>query len=222
VRQTTNKAATHEKRLEDVVLVVFDQQRRRLGGFFSRGAGPTEDLLQDTLLRAWDHRRSLDGDGSATNEELHERARRYLWRIARNLVIDDLRWRRRHRTTPGQLESTILDPAQEIEHNDCVRVLRETVARLANARVRRCVALWLEGRDPDDIARQLGLGAGQVRGLLQRGRAEVMRKAAARLDARRPLPDARTREAIDTARQGARERWASASRSSAIGRTSFP
>ena len=154
-------------------------------------------------MRAWDRRRALDGNESASEEELRTRARRYLWRIARHLVIDHLRWRRRHRAAGTELEATGPDPAQRLERADCIHGVRETVARLANPRVRRCVALWLEEREPDDIARLLGLGAGQVRGLLQRGWAEVVRQVAAQFDARRPVRDARTRHDADTARQGA-------------------
>jgi RNA polymerase sigma factor (sigma-70 family) len=185
VIQTTNGTVTHDQRLEEVVLVVFGEQRQRLRGFFVRGDAPAEDLLQDTLLQTWNHRRSLDDDGEATEQELRQRARRYLWRIARNLVIGDLRCRRRRRMAVGELAPPVPDPAQEIERQHCVRVVRDTAARVVNARVRRCLVLWLDGRRPDDIARQLGLGPGQVRGRLQRGRAELVRRVAARLDARK-------------------------------------
>ena len=50
---------------------------------------------------------------------------------------------------------------------------------LENDRVRRCVQLWLGGSDVQGIARQRGLSAGQVRGLLQRGRSEIIRRTAA-------------------------------------------
>lgn len=195
-------AVAHANRLERVILMVFEQHRGRLTRFFARVDTPWEDLLQETVLRAWDHRRSLDGAGSATDEELRERARRYVWRIARNLAIDDLRSRRRHMRLDGELPVRVSDAAERLEWQDCLRVVRETAARLRNPRMRRCVGLWLDGGDSDDIARQVGLGPGQVRGLLQRGRAEVVRRVAARLDAprvrRTPLRDLRTRPALDT------------------------
>jgi RNA polymerase sigma-70 factor, ECF subfamily len=193
----------HETRLERIVLMAFEEHRRRLTRFFGRGDTPCEDLLQETLLRAWDHRRSLDGVEPATDEELRERARRFVWRIARNLAIDHLRWRRRRRRVEGEPAPVASDAAERVEWEDCVRVVRETVTKLTNPRVRRCVALWLDGGDPDGIARRLGLGPGQVRGLLQRGRAEVVRRVAARLDAgsapRTPVRNPRTRRRVDTA-----------------------
>ena len=70
---------------------------------------------------------------------------------------------------------------EAVEREDCHRILHEMVATLGSARVRRCLTLWLEGRDHSAIARQLNLGAGQVRGLLQRGRAELIRRAGPRL-----------------------------------------
>ena len=71
--------------------------------------------------------------------------------------------------------------AETFEHADCLRVVRETVGRLSNVKARRCLELWLEGHDVPSIAREAGLAAGQVRGLLQRGRAEVILRAGNRL-----------------------------------------
>jgi DNA-directed RNA polymerase specialized sigma24 family protein len=70
-------------------------------------------------------------------------------------------------------------PEEEIELADSLRVIREAVDHLENDRVRRCVQLWLGGSDVQGIARQRGLSAGQVRGLLQRGRSEIIRRTAA-------------------------------------------
>ncbi len=68
-------------------------------------------------------------------------------------------------------------PARQVEHEDCLRVLRDTVGRLSNQRARRSLELWLEGRDLPGIAGELGLAIDQVRGLLQRGKAEVIMRA---------------------------------------------
>ena len=181
-------------------MAVIEAQRARLMRFLARGTGgpsTAEDLLQEALLRTWDHRASLDTDADG--------ARRYLWRVARNLLIDDIRWRRRRRAREDG-DPELADPApdvsggeQMVEREDCLRVLRETVDGLANHRVRRCVELWIAGSDLPVIAAQLGLASGQVRGLLQRGRSEIVRRAAVRLCAPqgappRAHPDRRVRD----------------------------
>lgn len=180
-------------------MAVIQEQRARLLSFLAHGTGgpsTAEDLLQEALLRTWDHRASLDTDA--------EGARRYLWRVARNLLIDEIRWRRRRRAREER-DPELIGAApdvsggeQVVEREECLRVLRETVDGLANQRVRRCVELWIAGCDLPVIAAQLGLASGQVRGLLQRGRSEIVRRAAARLRAPqgappRPHPDRRVR-----------------------------
>jgi RNA polymerase sigma factor (sigma-70 family) len=186
-------AIAHPKPVDDVLIAVFEEQRASLRGFFIRGAGGealAEDLLQETVLRVWGHRGSLAGDPVAA-EEVREGARRYLWRVARNLMIDEIRWRQRQRAGEGGLQGMgdsldetmvgatgVRGPAEDIELEDSLRVIREMVDHLENDRVRRCVQLWLRGSDVRGIARQRGLSAGQVRGLLQRGRSEIIRRAA--------------------------------------------
>ena len=188
---------------EGILVAVLEEQSPRLRGFFIRGAGATalaEDLVQETLLRAWNHRGSVAADPSTTEGDVRGGARRYLWRVARNLMIDEIRWRQRHRLgtdlVPAPAEHDLdinaaqsIDqpvaegPDEAVEREECRRVIRETVGHLANVRVRRCLELWLGGCDSPGIAKQLGLGVGQVRGLLQRGRSEVVRRAGERLEA---------------------------------------
>ncbi len=170
--------------IDDVLVEVFRDQRARLLTFFLRvSSGGAEDLLQETFLRAWDHRASLAGGSDLASGDA---ARRYLWRIARNLAIDEIRLRRR-RGDPapageGSVESVAAAPdcAERVELMDCVRVVRETAERLPNARVRRCLLLWLDGLDVAAIAREASMSIDQARGLLQRGKAEVVRRASDR------------------------------------------
>jgi RNA polymerase sigma-70 factor (ECF subfamily) len=171
---------------DEALLAVFEGERGRLRGFFIRGTRPeslADDLVQETLLRAWGHRDAFVGPSGA--EGLDQGSRQYLWRVARNLLIDHLRWRRRQRAREVEGEATAAPegPGMEeaVEREACHRILHETVDTLGSVRVRHCLTLWLEGRDHSAIARQLDLGAGQVRGLLQRGRAELVRRAGPRL-----------------------------------------
>ena len=161
---------------------VFREQRPRLWGFLVRNLedrATAEDLMQEAFLRVWDHRAEI---ASASEADEREAARRYLWRVTRNLVIDEIRSRVRRRDReeeppPGSASR----PDREVEHADCLRAVRETAARLPNRRVRECMELWMSGESLADIAEKSGLGLGQVRGLLQRGKAEVVLRATTRL-----------------------------------------
>jgi RNA polymerase sigma-70 factor (ECF subfamily) len=175
---------------DEALLVVFEGERARLRGFFTRGTRPAmlaDDLVQETLLRAWGHRDAFAAP-SGSEAGMDQGTRQYLWRVARNLLIDHLRWRRRQRAQDAEGEEPAAPEMEEaVAREECHRILHETVDSLGSIRVRRCLTLWLEGRDHSAIARQLDLGAGQVRGLLQRGRAELVRRAGARLrEARKP------------------------------------
>jgi RNA polymerase sigma-70 factor (ECF subfamily) len=55
----------------------------------TRDHGLAEDLVQETLARAWQHPERITGDRDAT--------RAWLFTVARNLVIDDARSARRRR-----------------------------------------------------------------------------------------------------------------------------
>ena len=169
--------------VEAELAAVFRDQRSRLWGYLMRGLGQAEtaeDMLQETFLRAWDHRESLRGSGGV------EATRRFLWRIARNLMIDEIRVRTRRRGREREIGDPPANPgaAGEIEHADCLRVVREAAKTLPNPRARQCMQLWLEGRTLTEISTELGLALGQVRGLLQRGKAEVVQRAGDRLTSR--------------------------------------
>jgi len=172
---------------DEALLAVFEGERGRLRGFFIRGTRAetlADDLVQETLLRAWGHRDAFVGLSGA-EAGIDQGPRQYLWRVARNLLIDHLRWRRRQRARAAEGEepaaAAVPEMEEAVEREACHRILHETVETLGSVRVRRCLTLWLEGRDHSAIARQLDLGAGQVRGLLQRGRAELVRRAGPRL-----------------------------------------
>jgi len=186
--------------VDEVLVGVFEEQWPRLRGFFTRASGETafaEDLLQETALRAWGHRGSLTGSATAA-QDVRDGARRYVWRVARNLLIDEIRCRQRQRArvavldgaaeprggaAAGSIALPTPGPEEAVETAECLRIIREAVDHLANRRVRGCLQLWLGGVDIDGIAGQHNLTAGQVRGLLQRGRAEIARQAAERLGA---------------------------------------
>ena len=171
-------------RIDDELLAVFREQRASLAAFLLRSCGDrscAEDLLQETFLHVWNHRDSLARDGAD-----RDAMGRYLWRAARNRMIDEIRMRQRRRghegpEPAGEPAATDAGPHERLEWEDCRRVVRETVERLTNHDARNCLERWLAGLGVEAIAEQLGMAPGRVRGLLQRGRAEVIQRATDRL-----------------------------------------
>jgi RNA polymerase sigma-70 factor (ECF subfamily) len=169
---------------ESDVVEVFREQRGRMWAFFLRGtAAPeaAEDLLQETFLRVWDRRADLALEFQPRDRE---GMRRFLWRVARNLMIDEIRFQQRRRPA-GDPEALPPggNPMRELEEEEGIRVVRETVRRMRHAQGRRCLELWLQERSLEEIAGSVGLQVGQVRGLIQRARDEVILRAGNRLRA---------------------------------------
>jgi len=172
--------------IEDLLVGVYHDQKPRLWGYFLRGAENeqiAEDLLQELFLRLWDHRVRLAHE---MGHDDRESVRRYLWATARNLMIDEIRGMQRDRAVkhPGVETSSdrpegdaAPDHHAVVEHQDCLRVVRESVVRMKNSRARLCMQLWFEGKELIQIAAEARLGVGQVRGLLQRARSEVILRA---------------------------------------------
>jgi RNA polymerase sigma-70 factor (ECF subfamily) len=164
--------STTRPSIEDLLVEVYNDQRSRLWGYFLRGAENehvAEDLLQELFLRLWDHRGRFAGD--------RDSMRRYMWRAARNLMIDEIRAMQTERAAKPEKGSATANHHAAVEHSDCLRVVRETVGRLRNERARGCMRLWLDGMELTQIAEELRMGVGQVRGLIQRARAEVVLRA---------------------------------------------
>lgn len=121
---------------------LVDRYHRRVYGIVYRMCGPddAEDLTQDIFLKALAALRSFQFQGNAS-------FRTWLYRIAVNASINELRRRKRRRTvegpsldTPvstdeGTVEREIADehglaPAEEAERNETQQIVREVLARM--------------------------------------------------------------------------------------------
>ena len=118
----------------------------------------TEDLVQETMLRAWQNLDDLPADEQA--------GRRWLLTVARHVVIDDCRRRRARpvevepladRATPGDLTAStaIANVA-----------LRDAVAGLSQAHRDVLRGILVEHRSPAEVAGRLGIPLGTVRSRL--------------------------------------------------------
>jgi RNA polymerase sigma-70 factor, ECF subfamily len=113
-----------------------------------------EDLLQETLLRAWRRPESRTGTG--------EWRRSWLYTVARNVAIDDLRT-----TRPVELAGELLDEHPEID-DPVERLLDAGVVRVAldslPERLRTVlVEVYLRERSGEEVAQLLGVPVGTVK-----------------------------------------------------------
>ncbi len=114
-----------------------------------------EDLVQETLLRAWRHRSVLDSPPAAV--------RAWLYTVSRNIAVDEWRSRR------ARSELTVADVPERddpVDRTDQLLqswVVAEAVTRLSpdhRAVLREC---YYRGRPVAEAARLLGIPEGTVK-----------------------------------------------------------
>ncbi|MCO8275554.1 sigma-70 family RNA polymerase sigma factor [Actinoplanes sp. TRM 88003] len=128
-----------------------------LRGLVSPGASHTaEDLVQETMLRAW---RSLD----AVPVE-PESQRRWLFTVARRLAIDAYRKRQ---SRPVEVSLVDTEPAgsgsEAAEAVIAKLTLHHAIGDLSAAHRSVLMELYIDGRSLDDVASRLGIPVGTVK-----------------------------------------------------------
>ncbi|WP_354639253.1 sigma-70 family RNA polymerase sigma factor [Kitasatospora camelliae] len=114
-----------------------------------------EDVVQETLVRAWRNIDRLEGDGS--------NLRPWLVTVARRIVIDG------HRSSlarPREVDSGPLEllPAEdELEKALRLMTISDALDDLTEAHREVIVATYLKGRTVNEAAAELGIPAGTVR-----------------------------------------------------------
>ncbi|XVV09825.1 sigma-70 family RNA polymerase sigma factor [Actinoplanes sp. CA-131856] len=115
-----------------------------------------EDLLQETMIRAW---RNLD-----TVPTEHENARRWLFTVARRVAIDAVRMRKARPAETGSLDMSRLpigdDTTETVVAAD---TLRRAVDGLSDAHRTILAELYIEGRSTKETATRLGVPVGTVK-----------------------------------------------------------
>ncbi len=138
---------------------LHDEHAGALWGYCLRLTGHdrarAEDVVQETLLRAWRHLDALDrSEGSV---------RSWLFTVARNLVIDD--WR----TKRSQSEVTVAEVPEgtgEPDHTDQVLlswVVAEALTRLSPEHRAALVECYYKGLPVAEAAERLGVPPGTVK-----------------------------------------------------------
>lgn len=115
-----------------------------------------EDLVQETLLRAWRHPEALDPDRGSV--------RAWLFTIARNLAIDA--WRRRGTRVGEVVTDELPEPAQTVDETDRAVeawTVAEALARLSPQHREVLVECFYQGRSVAEAAARLGVPPGTVK-----------------------------------------------------------
>jgi RNA polymerase sigma-70 factor (ECF subfamily) len=115
-----------------------------------------EDLVQETLLRAWRHPEVLHPDRGS--------ARAWLFTTARNLAIDA--WRRREVRVGEIVTDTLPEPHAEVDEADRAVeawTIAEALERLSAPHREVLVECFYRGRSVAEAAVVLGIPAGTVK-----------------------------------------------------------
>ncbi|WP_258803753.1 sigma-70 family RNA polymerase sigma factor [Pseudarthrobacter sp. NS4] len=140
---------------EDVVASIYREHGPALRRFVlsaSRDPQLAEDVVQETVLRVWQHAPDISGS-----------LRSYLYRTARNIMIDNYR---RAQRRPESLEGSLTESAGAMEKVDELlnRVLiEEALLRLSKEHRDVLVALHYRRFTVNEAAVQLNIPSGTVK-----------------------------------------------------------
>jgi RNA polymerase sigma-70 factor (ECF subfamily) len=129
---------------------------RYLTGFTGGSRQSAEDLLQETMIRVWRRLADLPPEP--------EGMRRWLFTVARNVGIDDIR---RRRSRPIGVD--LLDDYNAVSEDDTTETvvamesLRSALRALSVDHQRVLAEIYLEGRSISETATRLGLPVGTVK-----------------------------------------------------------
>ncbi|MGV9311637.1 sigma-70 family RNA polymerase sigma factor [Streptomyces sp. NPDC003691] len=148
------------QRSSDEVLIraLYEEHGRALLAYAQRLTGDraaAEDVVQETLIRAWKHHESLtNGKGSV---------RGWLLTVARNIVTDRCRARA---ARPTEVAESPANGPVESDHAEAVvdsMVVLEALDRLSADHREVLVELYFQGRTVTEAAKVLGIPAGTVK-----------------------------------------------------------
>ncbi|NIM51160.1 MAG: sigma-70 family RNA polymerase sigma factor [Gemmatimonadales bacterium] len=139
------------------------------------------DLVRFLHRKVWDPDRAHDLAQEAFVRALNhepDNPRAWLFTVAGNLARDEARAairRKRHLTLikTEAAEQAVADPAQELEHEQRMRAVREALARLSE-RDRDVLLLWGAGLSYGEIAAESGLAPGAIGTTLARARRRLV------------------------------------------------
>ncbi|HEY3559033.1 MAG TPA: sigma-70 family RNA polymerase sigma factor [Kribbella sp.] len=143
---------------ETLIRALYAEHGRSLLAYATRLTGDraaAEDVVQETLLRAWKHADDLtSGHGSV---------RGWLLTVARNLITDRARARA---VRPAEVADVVDRPPVEVDHSDSVvntMVVLEALDKVSPEHREVLVQLYYRGRTVSEAAKELGVPPGTVK-----------------------------------------------------------
>lgn len=138
---------------------LHDEHAAALWGYCLRLTGQdrarAEDVVQETLLRAWRNHDRLD--------ESRGSVRSWLFTVARNIVIDEWRTRRAHAEFAVADVPEVVD---DVDHTDQLLlswVVAEALTRLSPEHRAVLLECYYRGLPVSEAARRLGIPEGTVK-----------------------------------------------------------
>ena len=117
--------------------------------------GRSEDIVQETLLRAWRHPEALDPDRGPV--------RSWLFTVARNVAVDAHRARRARPTEVGDEALALVPAVDEIEQALDTWLVADALATLSPDHRAVLVETYYRGRSVAEAATVLGVPPGTVK-----------------------------------------------------------
>ncbi len=146
---------------EGITQDLYRQYRSGLLAQFACGTGDphaAEDILQETMLRAWQHAGEIDTRRGSV--------RGWLGRIGQNLVIDAYRARKARPPEVFKEANEILTVSDHAEGVVTSMMVRQALGRLQPAHRQVLVAVYYGGLDTQTVADALAIPVGTVKSRL--------------------------------------------------------
>jgi len=141
---------------EELIRALFDDHAGPLYGYVLRltgDPGRAEDVVQETLLRAWKHPSVLEG----------RPVRAWLFTVARNLVVDQHRARRARPQETGDDVLAVLPADDELDKAVESWAVAEALASLRPEHREVLMAVYYGGQSVKEASQSLGIPAGTVK-----------------------------------------------------------
>ena len=159
VARTTDRPDAARTTDEEFVRALYEQHARPLLGYALRLSGGdrqrAEDVVQETLFRAWRHPEAL--------ERTPDAVRPWLFTVARNIAVDHYRARRARPVEAGPSGLEVIPVDDDVDRALEAWQVTDALASLSGDHRRVLVETYYKGRSVAEAAATLGIPAGTVK-----------------------------------------------------------